>query len=78
MVRFHGRDPKAWTTKSETASERFRYDYTKDELQEWVPKIDELSEQARETHVLMNNCYRDFAVRNARDLGAMLDLELPE
>jgi uncharacterized protein YecE (DUF72 family) len=78
MVRFHGRDPEAWKTKSESASERFRYDYEKNELQEWVPKIEGLSEDARETHVLMNNCYRDFAVRNARDLGAMLDLDLPE
>jgi uncharacterized protein YecE (DUF72 family) len=76
MVRFHGRDRKAWTTKSETASERFRYDYSKDELREWVPRIEELSEQARETHVLMNNCYRDFAVRNARDLGGMLHLDM--
>jgi hypothetical protein len=24
----------------------------------------------------MNNCYRDFGVRNARDLGDMLDLTL--
>ena len=40
MVRFHGRDPKAWQTKSESASERFRYDYEKNELQEWVPKIE--------------------------------------
>jgi uncharacterized protein YecE (DUF72 family) len=78
MVRFHGRDPEAWKTKSETASARFRYDYEKDELQEWVPKIEDLAEQTRETHVLMNNCYRDFAVRNARDLGALLDLQLPE
>ena len=30
MVRFHGRDPKAWESKSETASERFRYDYRQD------------------------------------------------
>jgi uncharacterized protein YecE (DUF72 family) len=78
MVRFHGRDPKAWETKSESASERFRYDYEKDELQEWVPRIEGLAAETRETHVLMNNCYRDFAVRNARDLGAMLDLDLPE
>ena len=76
MVRFHGRDTKAWTTKSETASERFRYDYSKEELHEWVPKIEELSGQTRETHVLMNNCYRDFAVRNARELGDMLELDL--
>jgi uncharacterized protein YecE (DUF72 family) len=76
MVRFHGRDPKAWQTKSETASERFRYDYSQQELAEWVPKVEELSGQVRETHVLMNNCYRDFAVRNARELGDMLDLDV--
>lgn len=76
MVRFHGRDTTAWTSKSETASERFRYDYAKEELQEWVPKIESLTTQARETHVLMNNCYQDYAVRSARDLGALLDLDL--
>jgi uncharacterized protein YecE (DUF72 family) len=78
MVRFHGRNEKAWETKSETASVRFRYDYPKEELQEWVPRIRELAKETRETHVLMNNCYRDFAVRNARELGDMLDLDLDE
>ena len=29
MVRFHGRDPEAWSAKSESASVRFRYDYTR-------------------------------------------------
>ena len=24
----------------------------------------------------MNNCYRDFAVRNARELGGLLSVEL--
>src|SRR2546425_947011 len=33
VVRFHGRDAKAWTTKSETAADRFKYDYSKEELQ---------------------------------------------
>ncbi len=78
MVRFHGRDTKAWQTKSETASERFRYDYSKKELREWIPRIEDMASQARETHVLMNNCYRDFAVRNARELGDLLDLDLPD
>jgi uncharacterized protein YecE (DUF72 family) len=76
MVRFHGRNAEAWTAKSETASERFRYDYTQPELAEWVPRIEQLSAETRETHVLMNNCYRDFAVRNARELGGLLDLDL--
>ena len=76
MVRFHGRDPKAWGSKDETASSRFRYDYSREELQEWVPKVQELAAQTRETHVLMNNCYRDFAVRSAVELGDLLGLEL--
>ena len=75
MVRFHGRNTTAWNVKSETASERFRYDYPAAELQEWVPKIEHMAEETRETHVLMNNCYRDFAVRNAQELGTLLDLE---
>jgi len=76
MVRFHGRNGEAWTAKSETASERFRYDYAQPELAEWVPRIQQLAAETRETHVLMNNCYRDFAVRNARELGGLLDLDL--
>ncbi len=75
MVRFHGRDPNAWTTKSETAAERFRYEYKEPELGEWVPRIKDLSQQARETHVLMNNCYRDYAVNNARQLRSLLEEE---
>jgi uncharacterized protein YecE (DUF72 family) len=75
MVRFHGRDPTVWAKKNVTASERFRYEYSEQELREWVPKIQDVSERARETHVLMNNCYRDFAVNNARQLGDLLGLE---
>lgn len=73
MVRFHGRNTRAWNAKSETASDRFRYEYSRSELGEWVPRIAGLAEQTRETHVLMNNCYRDYAVNNARELGALLE-----
>jgi len=76
MVRFHGRDPEVWAKKNVSASERFRYRYSQDELSEWVKPISELSEQTRETHVLMNNCYRDYAVNNARQLGDLLGVEL--
>jgi uncharacterized protein YecE (DUF72 family) len=72
LVRFHGRDPKAWSGKAETAAERFKYDYSESELREWVPRIEGLAEQTRETHVIMNNCYRDYAVNDARDLGSLL------
>ncbi len=73
MVRFHGRNREAWTSRSASASERFRYDYRREELEEWVPKIRGLAEEAREVHVLMNNCYRDYAVRSARLLRDLLE-----
>ena len=78
MVRFHGRNRDAWEVKGQTAAERFKYDYKRDELEEWVPKVEALAAESRETHVLMNNCYQDYAVRSARELGDLLDLELPE
>jgi uncharacterized protein YecE (DUF72 family) len=76
MVRFHGRDPEVWAKKNVSASERFRYEYSTQELSEWVEPIRELAEQTRETHVLMNNCYRDYAVNNARDLAGLLDVSI--
>lgn len=76
MVRFHGRDPEVWAKKNVSASERFRYQYSTQELSEWVEPIRELAEQTRETHVLMNNCYRDYAVNNARDLAGLLDVSI--
>ncbi|HET9006695.1 MAG TPA: DUF72 domain-containing protein, partial [Actinomycetes bacterium] len=46
VVRFHGRDPEAW--KKKTVTERFRYLYKETELAEWVPKVDHLTNAARE------------------------------
>lgn len=71
-VRFHGRNTENWKKKSETATPRFAYLYSEKELSEWVPRIKEVARKAREVHVLMNNCYRDYAVVNARQLADML------
>jgi uncharacterized protein YecE (DUF72 family) len=73
MVRFHGRNSEAWGAKTETAAERFRYDYTDQELLDWIPKVETLAKQARETHVVMNNCYENYAVKNARQLASLLE-----
>jgi uncharacterized protein YecE (DUF72 family) len=70
VVRFHGRDPKAWQKK--TVSERFRYLYDEDELREWVPRIEHLAENAGQVHAMLNNCYSDHAVVNARQLTDLL------
>ncbi len=73
MVRFHGRNKDMWEKKTKTAAERFEYEYSPKELKGWVPKLEELASQARETHVIMNNCYRDYATNNASQLAAFLD-----
>jgi uncharacterized protein YecE (DUF72 family) len=75
MMRFHGRSDSTWSDTSRSAAERFRYLYSEEELAELAGPIAEMAQQAQETHLLMNNCYRDYAVRNAlelRDLVAPL------
>jgi uncharacterized protein YecE (DUF72 family) len=71
VVRFHGHSDK-WQSKD--IYERFGYLYGEDELREWAPKVEQLAEKASEVHVLLNNCYRDYAQRNARQLVDLLDL----
>ena len=72
VVRFHGRSDSTWSGGARSAAERFRYLYSEDELEELAPPIADVSEQARESHLLMNNCYRDFGVRNAAQLRDIL------
>ncbi len=72
VIRFHGRNAENWKKKGITAAERFDYRYSQPELIEWLPRIRRVAEQAREVHLLMNNCYGDKAVSNARELSEML------
>lgn len=78
LVRFHGRNARMWYARVQTTGERFDYLYTEDELREWVPKVAHLARSAREVHLLFNNNARDYAVRNARQLTALLREGLPE
>ena len=71
-VRFHGRNVANWEGKHATATPRFAYLYSPEELAEWVPRLRVLASEAKEVHVLMNNCYRDYAVTNARQLFTLL------
>lgn len=73
VIRFHGRNKETWEKPDITVAERFDYLYTEDELREWVPKIKGLARQARQVHVLFNNCYADKAVINAGQTRLMLD-----
>jgi uncharacterized protein YecE (DUF72 family) len=71
VVRLHGRNAATWQARGlASAAERFDYLYGEDELRALASPIGELGERAARVHVLLNNCYRDHATRNARQLCA--------
>ena len=70
VVRFHGHSDK-WTSKD--IHEKFGYDYSDKELREWAPKLRALAAETEKTQVFMNNCYSDYAQRNATTLISLLD-----
>jgi uncharacterized protein YecE (DUF72 family) len=69
VVRFHGHSDK-W--QSRDIYERFGYSYDVSELRPWAQRLHELAAQTAETHVLLNNCYRNYAQVNARQLADLL------
>ncbi len=71
-VRFHGRNATNWEKRGISAAERFRYDYSREELEEWLPRIEALADEADEVHLMMNNCFADFGIRSARALSDLL------
>jgi uncharacterized protein YecE (DUF72 family) len=75
VVRLHGHSDK-WDSKD--IHERFGYRYSDGELKEWAPRIWHLADRPATTHVLFNNCYRDYAQVNAQQLAALLQSGVPE
>ena len=69
VVRLHGHSDQ-W--QSNDIQQRFRYRYSDKELREWAGQARRLAEDADETHVVFNNCYRDYAQVNAQQFAALL------
>jgi len=69
VVRFHGHSDK-WTSKD--IHEKFGYEYSRKELEDWAPKLRSLAAETDRTHILMNNCYSNYAQRNASTLIDLL------
>jgi uncharacterized protein YecE (DUF72 family) len=72
MIRFHGHNAENWEKRGITAAERFKYLYDEEELRKWVAPARELAGEAKQLHVLMNNCYADYGVRNAGQFAELL------
>jgi len=78
-VRFHGRNAQKWWQHeakgpgtSREAWQRYNYTYSRQELEEWVPKIRELDAKAQHTYVFANNHWQGQAVDTARQLRLLL------
>jgi uncharacterized protein YecE (DUF72 family) len=69
VIRLHGHSGQ-WESKD--IHQRFGYRYTEAELTSSGPRIRDLAELASPTHVLFNNCYRDYTQVHAQRLAELL------
>lgn len=72
VVRLDGRNPGDWEHPDLSLAQRYAYRYSPAELRAWAAKIEQLAEGSHEVHVLFANGFRDFAVRNAAELAALV------
>jgi len=72
VARFHGRNREGWTKKGATVAEKFRYNYSDGELLSWEGAVRDAAERAGKVFLMFNNCYRDYAVKNALRMKCLL------
>ncbi|WP_230199105.1 DUF72 domain-containing protein [Risungbinella massiliensis] len=80
LVRFHGRNLEGWNFVGQPnwRDVRYAYRYTTDELQEWVTRLEELVQRAKEVILIFNNNSQGDAADNARQMRKLLGQDLPE
>jgi len=76
MVRLHGRNRETWNKSGlSSAAERFNYEYTNDELLEFIPRIRAIASAADTTHVICNVNFEDQGIRLAQRLrGSLIEV----
>ena len=72
-VRLHGRNYQDWFRENAGRDARYDYLYSDDELDPWIDKISEVSENASETYVITNNHFRGQAVVNALQIRSRIE-----
>jgi uncharacterized protein YecE (DUF72 family) len=73
LLRFHGKNLAGWQKRGATVHERFGYLYTPEELRAWTEGLRRLASQAEHVHAIFNNCVRNYAVLNAKNLAVLLE-----
>ncbi len=70
--RLHGRNKETWLKRGIETFLRYDYLYSLMELTEFVASAAKLTEKAKTTFVMFNNCHGGFAVRNALETLTLL------
>lgn len=73
IVRLHGRNDATWNLKDSTsASDRFNYDYSDEELTALAAPIQQLARSAAQVHAIFNNNFEDQGQRNGQTLMKLI------
>lgn len=72
LVRLHGRRSELWGARDAVVTEKYRYLYSKDELEDWLDAILDLCEQTERLHIVFNNCYANYGTTNALEMAELL------
>ena len=78
-LRLHGRNYASWYSGSRNA--RYDYLYSEEELDQWVPRIQEMGKKAKDVYVIGNNHFRGQAPSNILQLKSKtirMPVEVPE
>jgi len=70
-LRLHGRNAATWHS-GRSVAERYDYDYSDAELDEWLDPVLDMAERAQEVAVVFNNNSRDYALRSASRFTELL------
>jgi uncharacterized protein YecE (DUF72 family) len=69
-IRFHGRNEQTWWGKT---GDRYDYDYSENELEPWIEKIEQLEKTVWKIYAFFNNCHKGYAVRNALQFKKLME-----
>lgn len=73
-ARLHSRAAENWFASGKA---RYAYDYTDDELREWIAALAAAAPRLRDVHLIFNNCHEDQGPRNARRMAELIAAEAP-
>src|SRR5205807_5266600 len=68
-IRLHSRNAANWYRAQ---TRRYDYEYTDEELEEWVSALEQNETKLKDVLFLFNNCFHAHAMKNARRLGTLL------